>query len=163
MTKLIFAPRNFSNAPKNVAWYAVYILQSFRFCSSVIRNIVACSKNYIRICNVLLIIVTFVYNPNAKFYLNKRVLKCSHEANIGSSVFKMNFVWKTADRWFNVPHMTSSNEISNKSVHWSVEAHMPSISYNKFLYLTEYNLRTAVVLNEHFGQSNINLLTMMHI
>ena len=42
-------------------------LQDFRFCSSVFRNIVSSSKNYIRICKVLLLIVIVVYNPNVKF------------------------------------------------------------------------------------------------
>jgi len=53
--------------------------------------------------------------------------------------------------------MTSSKEISNKSVYWSVEAHMPSISHNnKFLYLSQYNFRKTVVLKDHFWQSKIS-------
>jgi len=59
--------------------------------------------------------------------------------------------------------MTSSKEINNKSVRWSVETHMPIISHNsKFLYLSQYNFRKTVVLKEHFGQSK-NFLVMMHI
>jgi hypothetical protein len=60
--------------------------------------------------------------------------------------------------------MTSYKEISNNSVYWSVEAHIQSISYNsKFIYLNQYNLRTALVLKKHVGQLRINLLIMMYI
>jgi hypothetical protein len=54
---------------------------------------------------------------------------------------------------FNVTNMTSHKEISNKSVHWPVEAHMPRISHNNILlYLSQYNFRKTIVLKEHFGQ-----------
>jgi hypothetical protein len=81
MTKLIFAPRNFLNAPKIYLGIQPisYVCcgtknmtrkqqwQAFRFSSSVIRNIVASSKNYIRICKLLLLMFIVVYNPSENF------------------------------------------------------------------------------------------------
>jgi hypothetical protein len=56
-----YVSRGTENLTRNEQW------QAFQICFSVVRNTVASSKNYIRMCKLLLLIVIAVYNPNAQF------------------------------------------------------------------------------------------------